>query len=89
MAFTVGPLGFYKCHCMPFGLFNVLVTFQRLIETCLGDLQLNWCLIYLNDVIAFSKMPKEHLAQLRTVLEKMKKVGLKLNPINVCFSRNP
>ena len=37
-AFTVGPLGFYECARMSFRLTNVPVTFQRLIETCLGDL---------------------------------------------------
>ena len=41
MAFTVGHLGFYECDCMPFGLVNALAMFQRLMETCLGDLQLN------------------------------------------------
>ena len=60
-AFTLGPLGLYECDQMPFGLVNALVTFQRLMVTCLGDHQLNWCLIYLDDVVVFSKMPKEHL----------------------------
>ena len=61
MAFNVGLLGFYKCDCMPIGLVNALATFQTLMETCLGDLQLNWCLSCLNDIIVFSKMPKYHL----------------------------
>ena len=43
MAFTVGPLGFYECDCMLFGLVNVWAMFQRLMETCLGDLQLKKC----------------------------------------------
>ena len=60
-AFTVGPLGFYECVKMPFRLTNAPATFQRLMETCLGDLHLNWCIIYLDDVVIFSRMPEEHL----------------------------
>ena len=65
---------------MPFGLVNALATFQMLMELCLGDLQLNCCLIYLDDIIVFSKAPKEHLTQLRVVFEKLKEAGLKLKP---------
>ena len=43
-AFTVGNLGFFKCYCMPFGLFNALATFQRLMQNCLGELNLIYCL---------------------------------------------
>ena len=61
-AFTVGPLGFYECVRMPFGLTNTPATFQRLMESCLSNLHLNWCIIYLDDVIIFSKTPEEHIA---------------------------
>ena len=37
-AFTVGPLGFYECERMPFGLTYAPATFQKLMESCLGDL---------------------------------------------------
>ena len=53
MAFTVGLLGFYKCHGMPFSLVNVPAMFQRLMEACLGDLQLNWSVIYLSNISVF------------------------------------
>ena len=59
--FTIGPLGFYKCERMPFGLTNTPATFQHLMESCLGELHLNWCIIYLDDIIVFSNTPEEHL----------------------------
>ena len=40
-AFTMDLLGFYECECMTFGLTNTPAIFQHLMETCLGDLQLN------------------------------------------------
>ena len=79
-AFTVGPLGFYECVRMPFGLTNAPATFQRLMETCLDDLHLNWCIIYLDDVIIYSKTPEEHVERLAAVFEKISKAGLKLKP---------
>ena len=39
--FTIGPLGFYECDQMPFGLTNTPVTLLWLMETCLGDFNLN------------------------------------------------
>ena len=59
--FTMVPLGFWECECMPFGLTNAPATFQRLMESCLGELHLNWCIIYLDDIIVFSRTPDEHL----------------------------
>ena len=49
-AFTMGPLGFFECDRMPFGLTNTPATFQWLMETCLGDLNLYWCIVYLDDI---------------------------------------
>ena len=56
-AFTVGPLSFYECKCMPFGLTNVPATFQCLIEMCLRELQLTSCIIYLDDIVVFAEIP--------------------------------
>ena len=75
-AFTVGPLGFYQCDRMPFRLTNAPATLQRLMETCLGDLNLNWCIIYLDDLIIFLKTPKKHLECLRGVFGKLAQAGL-------------
>ena len=83
--FTVGPLGFYECLRMPFGLTNMPATFQHLMENCLGDLHLNWCIIYLDDIIVYSKTPEEHIERLEGVFKKLSKAGLKLKPSKCKF----
>ena len=65
---------------MPFKLTNAPATFQRLMETCLGDLYLHWCIIYLDDIVILSKDPASHLERLEAVSQKLEKAGLKLKP---------
>ena len=88
MAFTVRPLGFYECLCMPFSLTNTPATFQHLMENCLGDLHLNWCIIYFNDIIVYSGTPEEHLERLEAVFQKIGKAGLKLKPSKCEFFKS-
>ena len=83
--FTVGPLGFYECESMPTGLTNAPATFQCLMETCLGKLHLQWCIIYLDFIIIFSKTPKEQIIRLRAVFEKHTEAALNLKPIKCEF----
>ena len=65
---------------MPFGLTNAPATFQRLMESSLGEFHLNWCIIYLDDINVFSTTPEEHLHRLNAVFYKLKAAGLKLKP---------
>ena len=44
----VGNFGFFEHDLMPFGLCNALATFQWLMQNCLGDLNLIYCLNYLD-----------------------------------------
>ena len=81
-AFTVGLPGFYECERMPFRLTNAPATFQRLMETCLGDLNLHWYIIYLHDIVIFSKDLASHLERLKAVFQKLEEAGLKLKPSN-------
>ena len=67
-AFTMGPLGFWESERMPFGLTNAPATFQRLMEPCLGELNLSWCIIYLDDIIVFSQTPRSTLLGYRLSL---------------------
>ena len=86
-AFTCGPLGFYECDTMPFGATNALATFQRLMHDCLGDLNMNWCIVYLDDIIIFSDTKEEHLKRLEAVFQKLSAAGLKLKPSKCFFFR--
>ena len=79
-AFTLGSMGLYECESMPFGLCNAPPTFQRLMQNCLGELNLTYCLIYLDDMIVFSETPEEHLLRMRVVFDHLKEHGLKLKP---------
>ena len=79
-AFTLGSMGLYECESMPFGLCNAPPTFQRLMLNCLGELNLNYCLIYLDDIIIFSRTEEEHLERMRVVFDRFREHGLKLKP---------
>ena len=79
-AFTLGSMGLYECESMPFGLCNALPTFQRLMLNCLGELNLTYCLIYLDDVIVFSHTEEEHLERMRVIFDRLREHGLKLKP---------
>ena len=79
-AFTLGSMGLYECESMPFGLCNAPPTFQRLMLNCLGELNLTYCLIYLDDVIVFSHTEEEHLHRMRVIFDRLREHGLKLKP---------
>ena len=86
-AFTCGPFGFYECDTMPFGATNAPATFQRLMHDCLGELNMNWCIVYLDDIIIFSDTKEEHLKRLEAVFQKLCAAGLKLKPSKCFFFR--
>ena len=79
-AFTVGSLGFFECEHMPFGLCNTPTTFQRLMQNCLSELNLTYCLIYLDNVITFSTDEDDHLRHMRVIFDRFRAEHLKLKP---------
>ena len=86
--FTVGNLGFFKCEWMPFGLCNAPATFHRLTQKCLDELNLTYCLIYLDDVIVFSKTKEEHLQCLCVVFKCFWEHNLKFKLSKCKFFHN-
>ncbi|XP_066445489.1 uncharacterized protein, partial [Eleutherodactylus coqui] len=74
------PMGLYEFNRMPFGLTNAPGTFQRLMEHCLGDLNFESVLIYLDDIVVFGTSFEDHLKKLRQVLGRLQDHGLKIKP---------
>ena len=70
---------------MSFGLTNAPATFQRLMQSCLHNLHLQYCIIYLDDIVVFSQTLEEHLMRLQAVFEKLKKAEVKLKTLKCEF----
>lgn len=76
----VCPLGFWEFNRMPQGITNAPSTFQRLMERCMGDLNRKEVLVFIDDLIVFSKTLEEHETRLLQVLKRLREFGLKLSP---------
>ena len=68
----------FEFNRMPFGLTNAPATFQRLINNVLRPALKKYALVYLDDVIFFSKSIEEHIQHIEAVFELLRKVGLKI-----------
>ena len=74
-AFTT-PLGLYEYLVLPFGLCNAPSTFQAVINSVIGQELRHCCLVYLDDIVVFSKSADEHLQHLQAVLSKLQQAKL-------------
>jgi len=74
------PRGMYHYKTMPFGLCNASSSFQRLADILFSGLHLDVCLVYIDDIIVFSRTIEEHLERLVRVLAHLREAKLKLKP---------
>ena len=72
--------GTFKFSVLPFGLCNAGATFQRVMDVAMAGLNFDICLIYLDDIILFSKTVDEHLTRLKSLLGRLIAANLKLKP---------
>ena len=72
--------GLFQFTVMPFGLCNAPGTFERLMEVAMRGLQWTSCLVYLDDIVVFSRDFKGHLQRLGEVLGRLEAAGLKVKP---------
>ncbi len=76
-AFTT-PFGIFEYSHMPFGVCNGPSTFQRLMQSTMGDLIFQILLVYLDDILVYSSTFHEHLQRLDVVFSRLKETGLKV-----------
>ncbi|KAK3095582.1 hypothetical protein FSP39_016324 [Pinctada imbricata] len=65
---------------MPFGLCNSPATFERLMEKVLARLTWRKCLLFIDDIIVYSKSFDEQIQNLEEVFQRLQEAKLKLNP---------
>jgi len=70
--------GTYRFRRVPFGLCNAGSTFQRVMDLALNRLNFYMCLVYLDDIIVYSKTVEEHLVQLKKLFDRLRPANLKL-----------
>ena len=68
----------YEWNRLSFGLTNAPGTFQRLMNYVLRSVIGKICLVYLDDIIVFSKTKEEHLTNLERIFDLLKEADLKL-----------
>ena len=72
--------GTFRFPKMPFGLCNAPATFQRLMDLTMLGLNFEICLIYLDDIILFSKDLASHMQRLELLFTRLREANLKLKP---------
>lgn len=71
------PFGLFEFTRMTFGLRNAAQTFQRFIHSVLRGL--NFCFVYLDDILIASKSESEHLNHIKIIFDRLKQFGLVIN----------
>ncbi|GBG62157.1 hypothetical protein CBR_g29356 [Chara braunii] len=80
--------GLYEFIVMPFGLTNAPTTFQCLIDKVLRHQLNRFVVVYLDDILIFSKTMEEHLKHLEEILQVLKEAQLHLNLEKSEFGRD-
>ena len=83
----VTPFGKYEFNAVPFGLAQAPAYFQQLISMVLQDCR-DFVMVYLDDIIIFSRTPEEHLKHIEIIFQKLKAAGLKFKESKCDFFKS-
>ena len=72
------PIGQYQWKRLPFGLKNAPAIFQRYMDLVLAGVKWHYALVFVDDIIVYSKTWEEHKQHLDLVLQRIQAFGLQL-----------
>jgi hypothetical protein len=78
------PMGLYEPTVMLFGMSNSPATFQRMMDDILRGLE-HCTLVYLDDILIFSRNPEEHVQHVQEVLQRLRENDLFAKPEKCVF----
>jgi hypothetical protein len=73
------PFGHFQFKVLCFGLTNAPSAFQAAMNDIFRDFLNDFVLVYLDDILIFSKSPEEHLIHLEKVLKRLEEYNLYAN----------
>ena len=81
------PFGHFQFTVMGFGLTNAPATFQTLMNSVLQPYLRKFVVVFLDDILIFSKSWEEHLDHVRTILNALRRNELYCKPSKCEFGR--
>ena len=72
-------LEIYKYHVLFFELINDSVSWQHYMNDLLFEYINHFCQIYLNDILIYNKIRREHERHLTQIFQKLKKIDLQID----------
>lgn len=79
--------GLFEFNRLSFGLVNAPACFSRLMTNVLQGLCWEIAIIYLDDIIVFRRDFENHIQNLRSVFQRLRKANLTLKPSKCFFVR--
>ena len=82
------PFGHYEFRVLSFGLTNAPATFQATMNDIFRPYLNKFVVVYIDDILIFSRSHKEHVHHLRLIFEKLRENDFKIKLSKCEFEKN-